>query len=167
MSIQPLCLVPHPILRSPAPPVEAFTVDVQRLIRDLIDTMHAHQGVGLAASQIGHPVQLFVANPSRHAGRELVVANPELELVSGRSALVEGCLSVPNVWRRVRRSATVRLRGQDAAGQPLELTAEGLLAVILQHEVDHLQGRLFIDRLPWYRRPVLRRVGPRPQPRCA
>lgn len=166
MSVQPLCQVPHPLLRSPSRPVQAFTGDVQRLVHDLIDTMHTHAGVGLAAPQIGRPVQLFVANPSRQAGRELVVANPQLELLSGRTAVVEGCLSVPNVWKRIRRSANVRLRGQDATGQPLELDADGLLAVILQHEVDHLQGRLFIDRLPWYRRPMLR-AGWRPQPQCA
>ena len=163
MSVQPLCQVLHPVLRSPSRPVQMFGDELQRLVADLIDTMHAHDGVGLAAPQIGCLVQVLVADPSRQASTALVVANPRLDLVSGRTAIVEGCLSVPKVWRRIRRSARVRLLGQNTKGQPLKLEAEGLLAVVLQHEFDHLHGRLFIDRLPWYRRPVwsLRSRSPR------
>ena len=104
---------------------------------------------------------MFVANPSQERGREVVVVNPVLESVEGRTAVIEGCLSLPNVWERVRRAARIRLSGQDAGGQPLAIEADGLLAIVLQHEFDHLQGRLFIDRLSWWRRyrVAMRRTG--------
>ncbi|MDP3722420.1 MAG: peptide deformylase [Candidatus Omnitrophota bacterium] len=152
MSVQPLCHEPHPLLRRHARPIERFSKEIRWLAADLLETMYAHEGVGLAAPQIGCDVRLFVANPSRRRGRELVVANPVMGVTAGRTAIVEGCLSVPNVWERVRRSARVRMVGQDARGDPLVVEAEGLLAIVLQHEQDHLEGRLFLDRLPWCRR---------------
>ena len=152
MGIPSLCMAPHPALRVVARPVDAFADEVRRLARDLIETMHAHEGIGLAAPQIGRDTQVFVANPSQRRGGELVVVNPVLRGARGRASVVEGCLSVPNVWGRVRRAAAVRLEGRDLAGKPLAIEAEGLLAVVLQHEFDHLQGRLFIDRLPWFQR---------------
>ena len=123
---------------------------------DLIETMYASDGIGLAAPQVGQDLQMFVANPSQERGREVVVVNPVLESVEGRTAVIEGCLSLPNVWERVRRAARVRLSGQDTGGQPLAIEADGLLAIVLQHECDHLQGRLFIDRLSWFRRRLLK-----------
>ena len=152
MSVQPLCIAPHPVLRARARRVDAFTKDIQRLARDLIDTMYANDGIGLAAPQIGHDIQLFVANPSQERGRELVVANPALDEARGRAAIVEGCLSLPKCWERVKRASRVQLSGQDMFGKPVIVQAEGLLAIVLQHEWDHLQGRLFIDRLSWFRR---------------
>jgi len=152
MSVQPLCCDPHPTLRTKAHPVETFAASLSVLASDLIDTMYANDGIGLAATQIGQASAVFVANPTRERGRELVVVNPSMETVGGRAAVVEGCLSVPNVWGRVRRAAHVRMRGYDPSGRPVELDADGLLAIVLQHEFDHLQGRLFIDRLPWVRR---------------
>jgi peptide deformylase len=161
MSVRPLCHEPHPVLRAPARPVDAFTDDLSRLVRDLIETMHANQGIGLAAPQIGQGLQVFVANPSQERGRELVVVNPVLEAADGKTSIVEGCLSVPNVWERVRRAGRVRMRGRGADGKPLALEARGLLAVVLQHEFDHLQGRLFIDRLSWMRRRLVDLRRPR------
>lgn len=152
MSVRTLCLEPHPVLRRVARPVEQFTQDLARLAADLIETMYNHEGIGLAAPQIGCDLQLFVANPSQVRGQELVVVNPALEASGGRTAIVEGCLSLPNRWERVRRAARVRMRGQDTMGKSMAVEAEGLLAVVLQHEFDHLQGRLFIDRLSWFRR---------------
>ena len=93
-----------------------------------------------------------MVNPSRRRGGELVVVNPVLRGARGRTSVVEGCLSLPDVWGRVRRAAAVRLEGRDVDGRPLVVEAEGLLAIVLQHEFDHLQGRLFIDRLPWLTR---------------
>jgi len=156
MSVHPLCREPHPVLREQARPVDAFTDDLRRLVRDLIETMHANQGIGLAAPQIGRSLQVFVANPSQERGRELVVVNPVLEASDGKASIVEGCLSVPNVWERVRRAGRVRMRGWSADGLPLAFEAQGLLAVVLQHEFDHLQGRLFVDRLSWLRRRLRR-----------
>lgn len=150
MAVLPLCTVPHPVLRAKARVVEAFTDDVRQLARDLIETMYANDGIGLAAPQIGRGVQVFVANPSRQRGRELVVINPALEAATGRARVVEGCLSLPNVWEPVKRAARVRMTGHDAFGTPLAVEADGLLAIALQHEFDHLQGLLFIDRLPWF-----------------
>ena len=152
MAVRPLCVEPHPVLRVPAQPIERFSDELRRLARDLIDTMYANDGIGLAAPQIGRDIQVFVANPSRDRGRELVMVNPILESRRGRTSLVEGCLSLPQIWERVGRASHVRLRGQDLAGSPVDIEADGLLAIVLQHEFDHLQGRLFIDRLSWFRR---------------
>ena len=160
MSIHSLCLDPHPTLRKPAEPIDAFTKQLRRVATDMIDTMHAHDGVGLAAPQIGLNIQLFVANASRQRGEELIVTNPIIAMTQGRAAIVEGCLSVPNLWERVARAARVRIIGQDMWGKPMACEADGLLAIIFQHEIDHLQGRLFLDRLSWRQRcaVALRRV---------
>ena len=156
MSVHPLCLDPHPVLRARARRGDAFTEELRALAGDLIETMYANRGVGLAAPQIRRDVQVFVANPSQLRGREVVVVNPVLEAAEGRTGVVEGCLSVPHVWERVRRASRVRLRGQDVSGRPIALEAEGLMAIVLQHEFDHLQGRLFLDRLSWIRRLAVR-----------
>ncbi|MBI3312462.1 MAG: peptide deformylase [Candidatus Omnitrophica bacterium] len=137
--------MPHETLRTVAEPIRRLTDDVHRLVDDLIETMHAHDGVGLAASQVGCSVQAFVANPTRQRGDELVVLNPVLESQSGHAVMVEGCLSLPEVWEEVPRWASVRLRGLDASGRPLDVKATGLLAIVIQHELDHLKGRLLID----------------------
>jgi len=152
MSVLPLCLEPHPALRSKARRVDLFTNDLRRLARDLTDTMYAHRGIGLAAPQVGQNLQVFVANPSQQRGREVVVVNPVLGECRGHVAITEGCLSLPDIWERVRRASDVRLSGQDVFGKSVVIDAEGLLAIVLQHEFDHLQGQLFIDRLPWFRR---------------
>jgi len=152
MSVRALCLDPHPVLRRTAQRIDTFTNDVRRLAREMIETMYANDGIGLAAPQIGEGIQLFVANPSHRRGQELVVTNPVLAATRGRAAVIEGCLSLPHIWERVVRAAHVQLTGQDIWGRPLTLETQGVLAIVLQHEVDHLQGRLFIDRLSWPRR---------------
>lgn len=152
MSVLPLCLDPHPVLRQHARLVTAWTENVRRLVRDMIDTMYASDGIGLAAPQVGQNLQLFIANPSQERGKELVLTNPVLEEACGRTSVVEGCLSLPSIWERVARAATVRMSGQDAKGRRVRIEAEGLMAIVLQHEWDHLQGHLFVDRLPWLRR---------------
>ena len=152
MSARSLCLEPHPALRAETRRVEEFAKPLRELVRDMVDTMYAHRGIGLAAPQVGVDLQLFVASPDQRRGREIILANPVLEHADGRTGVVEGCLSVPHVWERVRRSARVRVRGQDVDGRPIIMDAEGLLAIVLQHEMDHLQGRLFLDRLSWPRR---------------
>ena len=152
MSVLPLCYDPHSILRQQARPVTAWTEDVRGLARDMIDTMYASDGIGLAAPQVGQALQFFVANPSQQRGKELVLINPVLEDARGRASVMEGCLSLPNVWQRVARAALVRMSGQDFTGQQVCVEAEGVMAIVLQHEWDHLQGHLFVDRLPWIRR---------------
>ena len=157
MAVRPLCVEPQPVLRRPAKPIQRFTKDVARLVEDLIDTMYANDGIGLAAPQIGCEVQVFVANPSRRRGQEFVMVNPALEDASGRAGIVEGCLSLPDVWEKVRRAARVRMRGDDASGATRVVKADGLLAIVLQHELDHLDGRLLVDRLSWWRRALARK----------
>ena len=152
MAVRPLCVEPNPVLRSTARSVDTFSDEVRRLARDLIETMYANDGIGLAAPQIGQDARMFVANPSQQRGRELVIVNPVLDEVRGHASMMEGCLSLPEVWHRVKRSAQVRMRGLDVTGKPLAVEADGLLAIVLQHEFDHLEGRLFIDRLSWFRR---------------
>ena len=150
--MQPLRLEPDPMLRRLARPVARFSGDLRRLAQNLIETMRASDGIGLAAPQIGWDVQVFVANPSQRPGRELIAVNPALEPRGGRASILEGCLSLPDVWDRVRRTARVRLRAQDLDGRLFTVDADGLLAIVLQHELDHLSGRLFVDRLSWFRR---------------
>lgn len=152
MAVRPLCLVPDPVLRRRARPVEVFTDECRRLVQDLIETMYANDGIGLAAPQIGCDLQVFVTNPSQQPGQEVVMVNPSLEAAKGLAGVVEGCLSLPDIWKKVRRAARVRMSGRDAGGHPLVVEAEGLLAIALQHEFDHLHGRLFIDHLSWIRR---------------
>lgn len=156
MSVLEVRVIPDRVLRQPARRVTEFSGELRAFARDLIETMYARDGIGLAAPQVGRLLQVFVANPSQRRGHEVVVVNPVLESPEGRTAVVEGCLSIPKVWERVRRAARVHLRGQQVDGKPLSLRAEGLLAIVLQHEVDHLQGRLLLDRLSWVRRLRLR-----------
>ncbi|MBI4343595.1 MAG: peptide deformylase [Candidatus Omnitrophica bacterium] len=158
MSLLSLRVDPDPVLCRPAQPVARVDEEIRRLAQDMIETMYANDGIGLAAPQVGRDLQLFVASPTRERGRELVVVNPVLEAARGRNSIVEGCLSVPQVWEKVPRATWVRLRGLDGTGTPFALETEGLLAIVLQHETDHLQGRLFLDRLPWWHRRRLPRL---------
>lgn len=137
--------MPHDVLRTVAAPIPGVTDGIRALARDLLETMRAHEGVGLAAPQIGCSVQMFVTKPIEDHP-QLIVMNPRVEAGSGRAAMVEGCLSLPEVWEEVPRWARLRLHGFDLAGRAIRLEAEGLLAIVIQHEVEHLQGRLISDR---------------------
>ena len=148
MSIRKLAVEPHPVLRAKAKPIRRFTADLKRLARDLIDTMYANDGIGIAAPQVGVNARLFIANPSQKRGSEIAVVNPEIEEAEGSIVFTEGCLSVPNIWGKVERPSQVVVRAYDLFGKPMTIEASGLLAVVLQHEIDHLDGKLFIDRLP-------------------
>jgi peptide deformylase len=152
MSVLSLCTEPHPVLRSIALPVEAFTKEVRRLARDLVETMYVNDGIGLATPQVGRSLQLFVLNPSQKPGEEVVLVNPVITQTAGKASVTEGCLSLPGVWHKVGRAAKVRISGRDLYGKAVTLEAEGLPAIVLQHEMDHLRGKLFIDRLSWLRR---------------
>ncbi len=154
----------HPSLRTKGRKVEAVNEKILTLIQDMIETMHAADGVGLAAQQIGRPLQLCVLDvrdvadrPSRMwiEGQEtdpadhmpMVLLNPEIELLGSPDTGVEGCLSFPGLTADVTRPARVRVRACNEKNQPVTFEAEGLLSRAIQHEVDHLQGILFIDRL--------------------
>jgi peptide deformylase len=147
----------NPILRTPTRPVTSFDGELERLIDDMVETMYAAPGVGLAANQVGSSHRLFVANPSEDhdPSKLLVVINPELVETDGEQVTGEGCLSIPDFHEEVRRARRVLLRGLDCAGRPVEIEGEELLARIFQHELDHLNGVLFVDRLSPAKRDIL------------
>ncbi|MFI5338640.1 MAG: peptide deformylase [Candidatus Methylomirabilales bacterium] len=139
----------HPILRKATQPVADLNGDMDRLIDDMVETMYAAPGVGLAANQIGSLHRVFVANPSEDhdPSQLLVLINPELVESEGEMIAEEGCLSIPDLREEVRRARRVLVRGLDRSGRPVEIEGQDLLARIFQHELDHLNGVLFVDRL--------------------
>jgi len=138
---------PDPRLHKRASRVEAVTDDIRKLINDMAETMYAAPGVGLAATQVNVHLRVIVIDVSESHDQLRVFINPELVGASGNSDIEEGCLSVPGVYEKVRRAERVTVRALDADGQPFTLDAEGTLAVCIQHEMDHLVGRVFVDRL--------------------
>lgn len=134
-----------PVLREKARPVERFDADLRRLVDDMFETMYDAPGVGLAASQVGVLMRLFVFDEDGKSPRAL--ANPELLAFEGEEIRDEGCLSIPGPFFPTTRALSVRALGRDLDGSPVEIEAEGLLARILQHETDHADGHLYIDRL--------------------
>jgi peptide deformylase len=134
------------VLREPARPVETFDDLLRRLFDDMVQTMYAAPGVGLAAPQIGLSLRFFVFDAHDGEGPR-AVANPVISGLQGGQLEEEGCLSIPNLWWDTRRAEFARVEGQDVRGQPVAYEGEGLFARILQHETDHLNGMLFIDRL--------------------
>ena len=145
MTVLPIRTLGDPVLRERTTPVEAFDDALRRLAGDMVETMHAAPGVGLAANQVGVRLACFVYDDrDGHSG---FVANPELSDLQDEETIDEGCLSVPGPYHPTSRALKVRLRGFDLEGGPLDLRAEGLLARIFQHETDHLDGKLYLDRL--------------------
>lgn len=140
---------PHPRLRELAKPVVHFDAALQTLINDMFETMYAAPGVGLAATQVGIAQRVAVMDCSRDENQRepIVMINPEILEQSEPEEVDEGCLSVPGVGDKVRRHRRLRLRALDRHGKSFELEAEGLLAQCVQHEIDHLDGKLYIDRL--------------------
>ncbi len=139
---------PDPRLRGPCRPVERFDEDLRTLTRRMFQIMYAAGGVGLAAPQVGLTLRLFVANPTAQPGQEeRVYVNPEILSQEGSETNEEGCLSLPGVSSRIKRSTRVRLRAQDLEGNSFEETGEGLLARIFQHETDHINGLTVADRM--------------------
>jgi peptide deformylase len=142
-------LLGSPGLRERTPPVALVTDEVRRLAEDMFETMHAAKGIGLAAPQVGRRERLFVAEVEE---RRVVLINPEIALAEGKAKGEEGCLSIPEVYGDVERPARVVMRGLGADGAPVEVDASGLLARCLQHELDHLDGRLFLDHLSMFKK---------------
>ena len=140
---------PHPRLREKGVHVDAVTDEVKKLVDDMAETMYAAPGVGLAATQIGETVQIFVVDTAEEGAPSdfRVFINPEILSGEGDIVWQEGCLSFPGVQEDIERNAKVRVRAQDRDGKWFELEAEGLLAVAIQHEYDHLQGVLMIDHM--------------------
>ena len=160
MPIRPVRIYGDPVLRNKAREVAAVDETLRALIADLRDTMRAYNGVGLAANQVGVLQRVLVVDvPLDEERREQVaIVNPVIVSRSGAEVGEEGCLSIPGIYDDVKRATRVRVRGLDEHGTPLELDAEGYLARALQHEVDHLDGILFVDRLSLLKRQFLRRA---------
>lgn len=144
MAERPIRLFGDPVLRTPCEPVEVFGDALARLVADLEETVAAPGRAGLAANQIGVSRRAFAYHVDGQAGH---LVNPVIEAAEGEQEDEEGCLSLPGLWYPLRRAQYARARGADQFGQPVLLEGEGLLARCIQHEVDHLNGRLFIGRL--------------------
>lgn len=147
MALLPILEYPDPRLKKVAAPVAAVSAEIRRLVRDLADTMYAAPGVGLAATQVNVHKRVLVIDISDHKDELRVFINPELLSAEGEAECEEGCLSVPGFYDKVTRAARIRVRAQDEHGETFELAAEGLLAVCIQHEMDHLEGKVFVEYL--------------------
>jgi peptide deformylase len=138
---------PDPRLRKRALPVERVDDDIRRLVDDMLETMYDAPGIGLAATQVNIQRQVIVIDISESRDQPLCLINAEILSRDGEEEMEEGCLSVPGYYETVRRADRVRVRALDRNGEPFELEADGLLAVCIQHEMDHLDGKLFVDYL--------------------
>lgn len=138
---------PDPALRRTAGPIDTFDAALKQLAVNLAETMYANQGVGLAATQVGVSQRIIVVDTSQDRDQLLTLVNPEVVDAEGMIEYEEGCLSVPDVYEPVIRPERVRVVADTVDGERTELVAEGLLAICIQHEVEHLDGKLFIDRL--------------------
>jgi peptide deformylase len=155
--IRPILKYGDTVLHERARPVDAITPDLDRIVQDLVDTMYAAPGIGLAAPQVGIPLRIFVVDLS--VGRDpnglVVMINPEFVRRDGMQLEEEGCLSVPGFNATVVRPSNVVVKGLDRVGQPHEREGTGLLARAFQHEMDHLDGTLFVDRLRGIKRDLI------------
>ena len=158
MSIKPLVILPDPVLRQVSKPVERVDAPLLKLADDMLETMYDAPGIGLAAIQVGEPLRLVVLDLARE-GEEpdpQLFINPEiLDGSDERSVYEEGCLSIPDYYAEVERPARIRVRHLDREGKEQEVEAEGLLATCLQHEIDHLNGVLFIDHISKLKRDMV------------
>lgn len=157
MAIHTIIYLPDPRLRQVSKPVEIFDEALSTLIDDMFETMYKARGVGLAAPQIGINIRLAVVDVSNNKSQQLVLVNPEIISQVGEAEYSEGCLSVPGAYDKVKRAEKVRMRAFDRHGQMYEMDAEALLAECLQHEIDHLNGKLFIDLLSPLKRTLARK----------
>lgn len=157
MSRREILHFPDPRLRNRAEPVAEVDDEIRRLVDDMFETMYAAPGIGLAATQVNVARRVLVIDISEEGDDPRVFINPEILETSGTEEMQEGCLSVPGIYETVQRADRVRVRALDRDGQPFELEAEGLLAVCIQHEIDHLDGKLFVDYLSGLKRQRIRK----------
>jgi peptide deformylase len=148
---------PDPRLRTKAAPVTRFDAALKQQIADMLETMYAAPGIGLAATQVDWHHRLLVIDISEEKDQPLVFINPEILSREGQASGEEGCLSVPGIYDDVPRAARVRVRAQDADGGTFERDLDGMLAVCVQHEMDHLEGKLFVDYLSELKRQRIRK----------
>lgn len=160
MAQLPILRFPDPRLRTVAKPVEQVDDALRALIDDMFETMYEEPGIGLAATQVDRHIRLVVMDVSDDKSNAKVLVNPEIVESSGVQHCKEGCLSVPTVFVEVKRAETVTVRALDRDGQPYEFTASGLEAVCVQHEMDHLDGKVFVDYMtPLKREMTLKKLS--------
>lgn len=148
---------PDARLRTTAEPIGVVDDAVRRLADDMLETMYAAKGVGLAASQVDVHRRLLVLDVSDTRDQPLVLINPRILAAEGRAQGEEGCLSLPGIYDKLERAERIKVRALDRNGAPFELDAEGMLGVCIQHEMDHLEGKLFVDHLSELKRQLIRR----------
>jgi peptide deformylase len=147
MALLPILHYPDPRLHTIAAPVVAVDDNIRQLIKDMAETMYAAPGIGLAATQVDVHLRLLIVDTSESRDQLRVFINPELVESSGEADCEEGCLSVPGIYEKVRRAERIKVRALDGDGKPFTLEADGLLAVCIQHEMDHLKGKVFVEKL--------------------
>jgi len=157
MALRTILEYPDPRLRTRAQPVAQFDAELHKLIEDMFETMYAAPGIGLAATQIDVHKRLVVIDVSKDHDQPLVFINPEILSREGEEVYEEGCLSVPENFAEVKRAAKVRVRAQDRNGEVFERDYDDVLAVCIQHEMDHLEGKLFVDYLSDLKRERIRK----------
>lgn len=157
MALLPILHYPDPRLRTPTSPVATLDDALRKTLDDMFETMYAAPGIGLAAIQVGIEQRFAVIDVSEEKNERRVFINPEILERDGSCDSDEGCLSVPEYYDTIKRAERVRVRALDAGGEAFELEAEGLLAICIQHEVDHLDGKLFIDYLSDLKRRRIRK----------
>jgi len=157
MAKLPILEFPDPRLRTIAKPVDKVDAELSRLIDDMFETMYAAPGIGLAATQVDVHRRLLVLDVSEDNSRPMVFINPEILSAEGHQVYQEGCLSVPGIYADVTRANSVKVRALDRNGDAFELEADGLLAVCIQHEMDHLAGKVFVDYLSPLKREQVRK----------
>ena len=148
---------PDPRLRNRAEPVTKFDAELQQLVADLFETMYEAPGIGLAATQVNVHKRILVCDVATEGKQPYCLINPEIIRAEGQTNSEEGCLSVPEFYDFIDRAASIRVKAFDPTGKPFELDAEGLLAVCIQHEMDHLEGKLFVDYLSELKRERLKK----------
>ena len=157
MALLPILEFPDPRLRKVASPVSVFDVKLEVLIDDMFETMYNSQGIGLAATQIDVHKRLLVIDVSESKDSPLVFINPSFEIIEDElSEYDEGCLSVPGFYETVSRPKGIKVQAQDRKGEKFEIEAEGILATCIQHEIDHLDGKLFVDYISALKRQRIR-----------
>lgn len=147
MALLPILHYPDPRLHTVAKPVAVVDERIRNLINDMAETMHAAPGIGLAATQVDVHERVLIIDISDTRDQLLALVNPEIVAASGEAEREEGCLSVPGIFENVTRAERVTVRAQNAQGEHFTLEAEGLLAVCIQHEIDHLEGKVFVEHL--------------------
>lgn len=156
MALLSILHFPDSRLRTIARPVTQFDDELRQLVSDMFETMYAAPGIGLAATQVDCHIRLLVMDVSDDQSRPRCLINPQIVKADGEEEMDEGCLSVPGFYERVRRAERIRVKAQDEQGETAEFVADGLEAVCIQHEMDHLEGKLFVDYLSNLKRDRIR-----------